>query len=81
VEYEYSKAVIDAIRSNQIVEESRGREEGGNQWEERRIVDHNAGASTVEKVGKNPDGEWKEQWSERGDSKWARKEGKLYTSG
>lgn len=78
LEYEQSEKVIEDIGNDKwIVLESvkKGEQE---EWENKRIINFKENFETVSKRGSNPTGRWQEEWSERDQVRWARKEGENF---
>jgi hypothetical protein len=77
--YEFSDHVIDAVGENKKILVNKGRKglENG-EWENTRIINFRENFEQIENRGRDSKGTWKEAWYEKGDTKWARKEGESF---
>jgi hypothetical protein len=75
LEYEFEKKIVENIDKNEKLEIDKGTNflNGIEEWNKQRLVNFNENFEKVESFGKNADGEWKEEWFEKGNEKWTKK--------
>ena len=76
LEWEYSHETVDEIHSSKIIQVKRGGDYlAGSQWDNTRTIDLNDNTEKVKNTGKDLDSEWVEEWEQKQNESWAKKEG------